>query len=69
MIKHHDRKKVEEERVHLTCASTSLFIIEGSHPREIKQSRNLLEAGADTEAMEGFCLLVSSLWLAQPTLL
>lgn len=35
---------------------------------ELKQSRNL-EAGADTEAMEGYCLLTYSPWLSQPDFL
>ena len=58
MMKHHDQKQHGEERVYLAYASTSLFIIEGS------QDRNL-EAGADAEAMEEYCLLDFSPWLAQ----
>jgi hypothetical protein len=35
---------------------------------EFKQGRNP-EAGADTEAMEGYCLLACSHWLAQSAFL
>ena len=35
--------------------------------QELKQGRNL-EAGADAEAMEAFCLLACSPWLLQPAL-
>jgi hypothetical protein len=35
---------------------------------ELKQCRNL-EAGAAAEAMEGYCLLACSSWLAQPAFL
>ena len=50
VMKHYDHKQVEKEKVYLACASTLLFITEGS------QGRNL-EAGADAEAIEGSCLL------------
>ena len=50
-----------KKRVNLAYNS-SVFIMEGS------QDRNM-EAGDDTEAMEAYCLLACSLWLAQPAFL
>jgi hypothetical protein len=44
--------------VYLTYTATPQFITERSPGQELKQGRNL-EAGADTEAMEGCCLLAS----------
>jgi hypothetical protein len=44
------KKQVGEKRVYLAYDSISLFFIKGS------QGRNL-EAGADAEAMERYCLL------------
>jgi hypothetical protein len=40
----------------------------GTSGQELKQGRNL-EAAADAEAMEEFCLLACSLWLSQLVLL
>ena len=48
-------KKLDEERVYSAYTSTSQFIINGSQDRQLKQGRHL-EAGADTEVLEG-CLL------------
>ena len=48
-----------EERVNLAYVSTLYSITEGSRG-------NILETGPDAEAMEGYCLLVCSLWHAQP---
>jgi hypothetical protein len=42
--------------------------IEGKSGQELKQGSNL-EAGADAEAMENYCLLACSSWLAQPVFL
>ena len=56
MVKHGDQKQVGEERIYLTCVSTSQFILKGHQDRNSKQGRNL-EAGADAEAMEECCLL------------
>ena len=50
-IRHHNQRKIGEERVYLAYTSISLFIIEGEKSgQELKQGRNL-EAGADSEAM------------------
>jgi hypothetical protein len=63
MMKHHDQKYVGEERVYGLH-----FYITVHHQRrsgqKLKQSR-ILEAGADSEASEGCCLLPCSSWLAQ----
>jgi hypothetical protein len=54
--------QVGEKMVYL--ANTSILL-----PRqELRQDGNL-EAGADAEAMEGFCLLAYFSWLAQPVFL
>jgi len=45
--------------------SIPLFIIKGSQDRNSNKAGRNLEAGAEAEAMEGCCLLVS--WLAQTT--
>jgi len=58
VIKYHDQKQVGEERVYLADISISLFIKE-SQNKSSKWDRNL-EAGADTEALKGGCLLVCS---------
>jgi hypothetical protein len=49
------KKQAGEKRVYLAYTSI-LFIIEGSQDKELKQCR-VLEAGADAEAMERYCLL------------
>lgn len=60
--KQHEEKKFMEERVYSTCTSMPLFIQEES------QGRNL-NAGADAEAREWWCLLACFPWLARFALL
>jgi hypothetical protein len=55
-------KQLGEERVYLAYVSISVFIIKG---QELKQGMDE-EAGADSEAVEGHCLLGCFSWLAQP---
>jgi hypothetical protein len=66
--KHHDQKASWGEKDLYDLP----FHITVHHQRkpdqELKQGRNL-EAEADTEAMEGCCLLACSPWLAQPAFL
>ena len=57
MIKRHDQKQLGEERIDLTCSSTSLFITKES------QGKNL-EAGVDAEIIDG-----ATYWLAHNGLL
>ena len=67
-IKHHDQKPSWGGKglTQLTLLHCSLSLKKSG--QELKQRRNL-EAGADTEAMEGCCLLACSPWLAQPAFL
>ena len=60
MLKHHDQKQVGEKRVY----SVSLKEVRTG----IETGQNL-EAGADTDTMEGCCLLACSPWLAHPVFL
>lgn len=59
MMKHQEQKQVEEERVYLTC--TSLL----KEVRTRTQACKKLEAEADKEAMDGYCVLVCSSKLVQ----
>jgi hypothetical protein len=58
---------MKHQRVYSAYTSTALFFIIESG-QELKQGRNL-EAGADSEAMEGCNLLVCTSWLARPAFL
>jgi hypothetical protein len=59
------KKQVREERVHSAYTSILLFIT-----KEFRTGTQAgQEAGADTEAMEGYSILGFFPWLAQPALL
>ena len=62
---HCDQKQLGEEGVYFAHTSVELFITNGNW-QELRQGRNLEEAGADAEAMEGCCSLACSPWLARP---
>ena len=68
MIKRYDKKQNGEERIFFYLH----FHITVCHLRktgqELKEGKNL-KVGADTEDMDGCCLLACSPWLAQPALL
>lgn len=61
------QKQVGQERVYLAYTSISMYITKGSQDPELKHIRNL-EARADAQAMEGWCLLTCVPWLVQPLL-
>jgi hypothetical protein len=63
--KPHDQKQLGEERVYFV---TQLINLSSKEVRAGSHSRNL-EAGADTEAMEGKLITGLSSWLAQPAFL
>lgn len=60
-MKYHDQKQLMEETVYLAYISSPVR----KARQELKLARNL-EAGVGEEAIEEFCLLPCSLWLAQP---
>lgn len=67
MMKHHDRKHLEEKKIYLAYTPTSSFTAEGSRRQKLKQSRNL--EAADAETMEAAALLAGYPWLAQSAFL
>lgn len=65
VIKHHDQTQLGEEGVHFGLFSTALSIKSG---QELKQGGNL-ESGTEAQALEEYCSLAYSSWLAQAALL
>lgn len=64
---HHDQKQVGEERACVLFGLCFHIVIHywRESRKELKEGWNL-EAGADAKAMERWCLLTCSPWLAQP---
>lgn len=67
-MEHHDVKQLGEG-VYLAYSFTVLFIIDKKSGQELILSTKNLEAGSDTEAVDGCCLLACSLCLAQSAFL